>query len=211
MKNITIAVLLFISFPVLGQQYGAGLRVGDPTGLTFRMYLEKIALEGNIGRGNLFQGKNWHEKRFDVWHSDQDFDHRENQFIQHNTTFPFSIQLHLIHPKTPRRIFGKPLRHTSWYYGYGIHFCVQQYDYQYRFRRPGSFDWEITNGELTDINLGPDALVGIKYTFPKAPFTLFADINLFMEVYDDPFRFRFSGGFGFRYLFGSKPDEEVTE
>jgi hypothetical protein len=52
-----------------------------------------------------------------------------------------------------------------------------------------------------DIDLGVDGLVGLEYTLPSAPISILADVNLFLEIVDDPFFAAGQGGVGICYNF----------
>ena len=53
--------------------------------------------------------------------------------------------------------------------------------------------------DTTDFGL--DGIIGLEYTFKDAPISVFADLNLFMELLDDPFLPFLQGGVGGRYNF----------
>jgi hypothetical protein len=44
-------------------------------------------------------------------------------------------------------------------------------------------------------------VIGLEYTLPSAPLSLFADVNLFLEIVDAPFFAAGQGGAGIRYNF----------
>jgi hypothetical protein len=53
----------------------------------------------------------------------------------------------------------------------------------------------------SDIDLGLDGVVGLEYKFKNAPFSVFGEANLFMEIVDRPLYFKGQGGLGLRINF----------
>ena len=51
------------------------------------------------------------------------------------------------------------------------------------------------------LDVGVDGVLGLEYTFPKAPVSVFLDGTLYMELFDDPFLFSLQGGTGVRFRF----------
>lgn len=164
--------------------------------------MSKNALELSIGRTYVWGYRNWYYDRFDYWYGNQKFGYKEFQYISYRSSQPLGIQLHYLF-NNPIKSTGKTdLSGLHWYYGLGAQFRFQTYDFDYRYKVDGDPDWYYARGErVTDIDLGIDGVLGLEYRFKTAPFSVFADITLFMEVVDNPFAFWTQGGVGVRYNF----------
>ena len=54
---------------------------------------------------------------------------------------------------------------------------------------------------VTDIDIGPEGIIGMEYTFDDLPLTIFGDISLMIEILDRPGIPRGFSGVGVRYNF----------
>jgi hypothetical protein len=136
---------------------GIGVRVGDPTGVTFKKYLgTKAALEFNAGLSTFISGYN-HRGYYDKHH------HRNGYYgYGYGNRVGFSFQAHYTG--------------LQWYAGGGLQLRTISYDYYY-FDQVGVYRKERANYA----QFGIDALGGAEYTFKDAPFSVFADVTLFVN------------------------------
>jgi hypothetical protein len=177
--------------------YGIGLRLGDPLGISFKKYMGSNALELNIGRSYLFHARGWYGKRFDDWYGKKKFGYNEFQYQGYTANAPLSIQLHYLFQKNI-----KSVENLQWYWGIGGQFRYQKYYFDYRYKVAGDNKWYYAYGErVTNIDLGLDGVLGLEYTFADLPISLFGDMNLFLEVADNPFALWFQAGIGGRFNF----------
>jgi hypothetical protein len=70
-------------------------------------------------------------------------------------------------------------------------------DYRYRNRDTGV----LVRDSRTDIDLGPEGILGMEYTFEDIPLTIFGEFSLMVEFADRPGAFRGFSGAGARYNF----------
>lgn len=206
MKQFIIFVLgLFIIGHMANAQsqksdWGIGLRLGDPTGITVKRYLGDRAFEFSLGRTNFFNG-NYYNNYFNDWYRDQNFNYTDIQYLSVTDIQPIGMQFHyLIHKNIPN-IGGESVKGLDWYYGFGGQIRTVSYKYDYRYRVAGDNNWYIARDKVNEIDLGADGVIGLEYTFPDVPVSVFADAVLFMEILDNPFSFWFQGGIGGRYRF----------
>lgn len=209
MKKIYLIVLLILltnSFSALAQKgssnpnFGIGLRLGDPLGISVKKYINNNALELSIGRSYMFNGNaRYYDKRFDDWYEDwyKDYTHyKDFNYIGYSRTAPISFQLHYLFQKDL-----KGVDNLQWYWGIGAQVRFQKYSYDYRYKLDGNPDWFYASERITDLDLGADGVIGLEYTMSDIPLSFFGDVTLFMEVADNPFAFWFQGGIGARYNF----------
>ena len=184
---------------VLDGNWGIGLRLGDPSGITAKKYLEDgKALELVVGR-TAFWGLGYYERRFDDWDDYKGYDYLDNKVKS-----AISIQLHYLFHKdiNIENLVGG----LQWYYGGGVQFRLLSISYSYRYKSyygPDDDDylWVYEEDRANEFDVGIDGAGGVEYTFENVPITVFVDGNLFIEIVNDPFVFRWQSGIGGRYNF----------
>lgn len=199
---IGILIILITSINTYGQDWGVGIRLGDPSGVTLKKYMEGSAFELSIGRTHLFANTDYYNEQFDDWYVDNKFNYTDFQYIGYDASTPIGIQFHYLIQKEISRIGDERVSGLEWYYGFGGQVGFRSYTYDYRYKLESTADWFYAIGdEVTDLDIGVDGVIGLEYTFKDAPISLFTDVTLFMEVFDNPFLFWFQGGVGGRYRF----------
>ncbi|MEK6477282.1 hypothetical protein WJR50_07100 [Catalinimonas sp. 4WD22] len=175
--------------PQAAYQWGIGLRVGDPTGLTVKRFLGSRAFELSIGRSGMM-GFNA-RREFDNDNYFDDYVYLDSRFRS-----AVGVQLHYLSFK---QIPIEGSDELSWYVGLGGQLRSTSVDYRYRYWRNNDRRdrWE----SVTDLDFGADFLGGLDYTFHDVPLSLFVDVTLFVELLDDPLFLRLQGGGGIRYNF----------
>jgi len=170
------------------KSWGIGLRLGDPLGLTLKKYLANHnALEFNIGSS----GSWGYDYRHNFYNDNK---YRNAQYIGYHRNSAISIQAHYL--------FQKPFPNAkglNWYWGIGAQVRIKSYDYYYRY--DAGPNWIYQEDKVTNVDIGADGIIGLEYDIPKAPLSVFADANLFLEIADDPFNLFVQGGIGIRYNF----------
>lgn len=186
--------------PVAGQTWGAGFRLGDPSGISVKKYLGGKAFELNVGRTHAVHVIGQYNKRFYDWYDKQGIQYDELNLEGYRASTPIAAQLHYL----IRNKLGKASAtggRLEWYYGFGGQVRFNTYYYQYRYKPKGGGAWVyVEDDRVPNIDFGADAVIGLEYLF-KGPFSLFLDVNLFMEVVNNPFSMWMQGGLGGRYRF----------
>ncbi|CAA9264965.1 MAG: hypothetical protein AVDCRST_MAG56-2884 [uncultured Cytophagales bacterium] len=179
-------------------KWGIGLRLGEPSGLTVKRYLSSgNALEVNLGRSSRWG----YEYDADDFYRHSRFSDRDNyHFHAYEGGASTALQV--------RYLWQKPIRSAQgldWYVGLGgqARFTTATYYYYYN---EGNWDndwwrWNLVEERRTDVDLGLDGIIGLEYTLPNTPISLFGDVNIFMEIVDRPFAMFGQGGIGARYNF----------
>ena len=200
---LAIALVLCAITATFGQQkWGIGLRLGDPTGITFKHYMEKTAIEINVGRTHNFSRGHWYNSRFKDWYADQNFNYSDFQYLGYRSSTPIAIQGHYLFRNPISSLGELQTNGLEWYFGFGGQIRHQRLEYDYRYKVSGSPFWNYRSGErVNDFDIGTDGVIGAEYFFNNIPLAVFVDITLFMELADDPFQFYGQGGLGARYLF----------
>lgn len=173
---------------------GIGVKAGDPTGLSVKFYQPKLAIEIVAGRPYYFSGRYYNDKYYyDRFYK---YDKYRGYYYEHyEASNPFALQIHFLKSKGT-----KTSSSLSWYYGGGPQFRAYKVNYYYReYYGPRGNDYRIVNFQDTYFDLGLDGVIGLEYTFPDLPLSLFGDVNLFVELADDPLHLELQGGLGVRY------------
>jgi uncharacterized protein YraI len=175
--------------------WGIGVRLGDPSGLTAKKYLTGgKALEFSIGNSSHY--------RFDYRDDFYDRDRYDGyDFLDYDRRGSVTIQAHYLFQKDFPNATG-----LQWYWGFGPQIRLKTYEYYYRFRDyygPGSdeYIWVYDRDKVTNVDFGADIVLGLEYHIPNAPLSVFGDANILLELFDDPLSFYGQGGVGIRYNF----------
>jgi len=172
-KVISVIIVLAMCHLIYGQRktQGIGLRLGDPSGLTYKKYLDKVhAVEFGIGSS----GPGWHHAYY------------QNSFESINAYESHRYRSHQL--KSALYIQGRYLLHSEifvegmegkwdWYWGLGgvLKFANVRYNYI-----PSDGTVEQTD-YYNDLDLGPEGIAGMEYTFEDIPLTIFGEVSLMVE------------------------------
>ncbi len=192
--------LLFLSFFTISvgsfaqhKTWGIGFRLGDPMGVSVKKYLaNQRAFELNLGRTGV-----WGYNYKNSFYRHQKFN--DYDYGWHKVRSAISLQGHYLFQ---RGVKGKDFKGLDWYYGFGGQLRTFTVDYQYKYYYgPGKHDWTTRWEKVNDIDLGIDGMIGLEYSWREVPLTVFVDMNLFVEIADNPFHLFLQGGTGIRYYF----------
>jgi hypothetical protein len=179
---------------------GIGVKAGDPTGLSVKFYQPKLAIEIVAGRPYYFSGRYHQDKyyydRFNDYDKYKGYSYGYGYQLHHyETSNPIAIQVHFLKSKAT-----KTSSSLNWYYGGGPQFRAYKVNYYYRqYYGPKGNQYDIVNDQYTYYDLGLDGVFGLEYTFSDLPLSIFGDVNLFVELADDPLHLELQGGVGIRY------------
>jgi len=192
MKHIVVLILLLSSFSSFSQRQGIGLRLGDPMGATYKMYLNKTkAVEFGIGSAPA----HWHNTYY-INSFDENADYESYRYQNHTVQSTLYLQArYLFQYRLPiENIVGK----VNWYWGVGGLLKVAKVKYSYRENdSPNNSGSDIKN----DLDIGPEGILGMEYTFQDTPLTVFGEGSLMIEFLDRPVTLRVFGGLGVRFNF----------
>lgn len=192
MKRLGFLIVLIISTTAMAQQQGIGLRLGDPMGVTYKKYVGRTqAVEFGIGSASA----RWHNTYY--INSFEEYSRYDNyRYQNHSVLSTVYLQgRYLFHFNLPmQNMEGK----LEWYWGAGALLKASKIQYRFQNREaPFASDRAIVN----DIDLGPEGIIGLEYTFQDTPLTVFGETSLFLEIADRPAAMRGFGGLGVRYSF----------
>jgi hypothetical protein len=190
MKKLVSIVCLSLCFlTIYAQDRGIGLRLGTPMGITYKKYLPRDkAVEFGLGTGYTTWYHNYYENSF------HDFDRYEGfDYVSHTVRAPLYLQgRYLFHQDI--HVEGM-VGELEWYWGIGALMKVANVDYRYR------DDGVLITDRRTDLDFGPEGMLGMEYTFRDIPLTIFGEFSLMIEFADRPGALRGYSGVGARYNF----------
>ena len=191
-------ILFFVSMTFAQYpEQGIGARLGDPYGLTYKKYMGEKALEINFGKTYFWNDDKYYDNiQSKVFSNSNEFEYNYNYYVwTRNKNKALSLQVHyLIHKDLVEGIY--------WYYGIGGQARFTSYDVVYQYKvKGGPNNWISASERITDMDVGVDGVIGLEYTFEDLPFSIFLEIDLFIELFDDLFESYSQGGIGVRYNF----------
>jgi len=191
MKNLLLVFLIFISLSAAAQHQAIGLRIGDPSGITYKRYLSNSshAFELGIGSAQPNWNKSYYQNSFD------EYDKFDNDIYQNH-----SIESTLYLQGRYLKQYPFPIEGVEgdfeWYWGIGALLKVAKVNYRYR---------DINNNTyrdvVTDVDFGPEVPLGMEYTFEDVPLTIFSEVSMVFELTDRPGTLLLKGAIGIRYNF----------
>jgi hypothetical protein len=176
---------------------GLGVKAGDPTGLSVKFYQPKLDIELVVGRPYYFNGRYYSNKGYNNYYSDRFYKYKKYNgyyFYDYEAGNPIAFQAHFLKSKGT-----KSAKELSWYYGAGPQIRSYRVHYFYREYYNNNRDYFLRDDYHTFIDLGLDGVLGLEYTFSDLPLSIFGDVNLFLELADDPLHLELQGGLGVRY------------
>jgi uncharacterized protein YraI len=165
---------------------GLGLRFGDPTGITFKKYSGNTAWEVNLGSSYRWGYR--YEDRF--YRYDRFHDKKYYYYRGHDAGPTTALQIHWLKHHNLSNDGA-----LQFYFGLGPQARFTNVHYRYK------YDDRIYYERFTDVDLGIDGVIGLEYTIPGAPLSIFLDGNIFVEVFDAPGWIHGQSGLGIRYNF----------
>lgn len=173
------------------KNWGIGLRLGDPSGISVKRYLARQkAVEFSLGR-------TWGYNYSNAFYRHSDYNREFYNYEWHHLRSAVSMQgRYLVH----KELGLSDLPGLEWYYGVGAQLRFFNVDYHYRYYGSGNGSIPRTD-RVTETDLGLDGIVGLEYSWRDVPLTVFVDLNLFLELIDNPFLPFLQGGTGVRYYF----------
>lgn len=165
----TVLITLFSFTTSYCQDFGVGLRLGDPMGISVKKYLGDNALEISFGSTVHYRGYDYNY----FYNHDNRYKNKNIYSVGYSRDYSIGIQVHyLLHQDLDVNIKGD----LDWYFGVGGQFRLHKGTLHY---------WE--NGlyyedPLSDYDIGPDGTIGMEYTFDGAPLSVFIDATVFLEI-----------------------------
>ncbi|SHN03164.1 hypothetical protein SAMN04488057_105328 [Cyclobacterium lianum] len=188
-------ILMLFAWDGYGQNYQAGLRLGDPYGISAKTDLnENYAAEVIIGRGSP-NSSQYYRRTFD-----QNKPFSSAIYDGQQVSGALSLQARLAYQESINNEFGITEGNLKGYAGLGVQLRNVAVSYFYHTPNPE----EQSSGrvaERSDIDLGPEGFFGAAYLFADFPVEAFAEMGLLMELMNRLGHLKVQGAVGARYRF----------
>jgi len=174
---------------------GVGAKVGDPVGLTYKVYfLKRFGFETVLGYTTSGLYSVFIRDQF---RADPQFD--SLRYLGHRNRFSLSGQARVvIHNPLPEAISGEA--GIDWYLGFGWNIRTLKIEYTFDTGDDNPVSYKVGKKTVTHVLYGPDVILGFEYVLPGLPIAAFAETGLFYDISTIQ-QFKFEGGMGFRYNF----------
>lgn len=159
-----------------------GIRMGDPNGVTYKKHMStERAVELVLGSSRTTSYRGLFDKK-----------DKFNSYIYngHSVNIALALQARyiMIHD-------WDLLDELYWYVGAGAEIRYFNVTYSYT-----ASSFTTGKGDVSNIDIGPEIIIGSEYVVPGAPLITFVEISSFVEILDEP-NFLLQGALGVRYSF----------
>ncbi len=193
MKKTVLSLVLLLSLFVTAQaqrrssgssrNWAVGLRLGDPAGLNVRKYFGSNALEVNLGSTGMFYGG---ESRSYTYRGYGGY-----------RASGIALGVNYIGQKSIGGVEG-----LEWYWGLGGQLSSRRFYYYHDDDFYKKYGYNYSYGYHENrVALGANALLGLEWTIPSTPISLFTDLGLHIEIVPSPFWVNVPLGLGGRFNF----------
>lgn len=201
MKKLSLLAIFLISCQVIlaqsvsNRNWGIGFRLGDVSGVSAKKYLTNgRAVEFSLGATS-YRGYDYGDHFYEL---DK---YNDYQYVNYARKGAVALQIHYMFQKKIRDV-----KNLDWYWGFGGQIRSKTYVYHYKYKNyygpgQGDYRWIDASDKVSDIDLGADLLIGLEWHIPGAPLSVFTDVNVMLELADDPLALYLQGGLGLRYDF----------
>lgn len=177
--------------------HGLGFKLGDPFAFTYKFYpSKKIAFAADLGKAASGLYNRYFREKFNEY---QNYDTLTmNSFVtylSHRVKGDFIGELKMLY-----HIDGKGISPgLQFYLGAGWEWKNTRLSYDYFYE--GNSETLPGNFQVYRGTQGPQAVLGIEYSYFKLPISAFMELEYFADVQADPGWRNIEGGVGLRYIF----------
>lgn len=181
--------------------HGIGFKLGDPFAITYKYYAtSKFAIAVDVGRPASSLYSRYYGDKFDEYVVRDTFSTGDAFIvpITHKVKLDIVGDIKLLYHFDVTKIS----QGLQFYVGAGweIRNTKVQYDYTYSLGEFNSVD-EFGRFERERVTMGPEAVMGIEYSYFSIPISAFMELEYFTDIHADPGTTRLQGGVGLRYIF----------
>lgn len=185
--------------------HGIGLKLGDPFAITYKFYPDKhFGLVADFGKASSGLYNGYFRGKFNSYVQTDTVSESEAVItpITHKVKSDFIGEIKLLYHFDASKISPG----LQVYIGAGWEWKSTrlQYDYFYEVpATPSDPEPESTTGnfKVTRFTQGPQAVIGIEYSYFQLPISAFMELEYFTDIQLDPGWRRVEGGVGLRYVF----------
>ncbi len=174
--------------------YSMGIRVGDPYGITAKVYFPKRwGIELIAGR--TFPGL--HEQaNEEVFSTQIELPYDQTDYLGHQVNKLYTAQFRLIYHVDIQSFEG-----LDWYIAIGAQSRYYEVHYVYEYTNNSPFISDVTSLDEPYLQFGPEVSIGIEYVIPYRRLSSFAEIGAFADTHNETLNSQFMGALGVRFNF----------
>jgi hypothetical protein len=183
---------LIVSVTSFGQrkENQLSLRVGEPMGIGYKRFFSNgNAMEFLVGTATRQASESYYRDSFQHYIEGDVFEYKGHEV----ENILYLQARYLFHRSIP---WDAVPGSFEWYWGAGA--LYKQADLTYIFKVDSYDDFKAT---FRDVDLGPEAILGLDYSFKEIPLTIYSELDVLVEVTDRPGSFRGFMVVGLRYNF----------
>jgi hypothetical protein len=182
--------------------FGLGVKLGDPFAFTFKYYASKHwAFVGDIGKPASGLYNRYFRDKFNDYQLDTLSQGAELKYLTHQVKSDLIGELKVLY-QIDATVVSPGLQ---FYIGAGWQWKNTKISYDYTYNEPDnpnpSSDNTIGTFKANRFTQGPQAVVGIEYSYFQLPISAFMELEYFSDIQLDPGKSRVEGGVGLRYVF----------
>ena len=179
---------------------GIGVKLGDPFAITYKYYFNKrLALAADVGKASSGLYNRYFREKFDEYVVTDTFSTSDAsiEYYTHKVMSDLIGEVKLLYHLDASKISPG----LQVYIGAGCEWKYTKLQYDYTYRESVSDPDKFGRFDRTRFTMGPQAVIGIEYSYFKIPISAFMELEYFSDVLADPGWSRVEGGVGLRYIF----------
>ena len=179
---------------------GIGVKLGDPFAITYKYYFNKrLALAADVGKASSGLYNRYFREKFDEYVVTDTFSTSDAsiEYYTHKVMSDLIGEVKLLYHLDASKISPG----LQVYIGAGWEWKYTKLQYDYTYRESVSDPDKFGRFDRTRFTMGPQAVIGIEYSYFKIPISAFMELEYFSDVLADPGWSRVEGGVGLRYIF----------
>lgn len=180
---------------------GLGVKLGDPFAVTYKFYFnDHFAIAADFGKASSgLYSRYFREKFSEYVNRDTLSGEAQIDYLTHKVKSDWVLELKFLWHFDAKGITPG----LRFFFGIGPEVKLTQLQYQYLYNNdPNNNNFNTLGGFSIKRNtFGPQATVGIEYSYFQIPISAFMEVELFNDISLDPGWRRFEGGAGLRYIF----------
>ncbi len=174
------------------RNYSLGVRVGDPYGITGKVYFKnRWGVEVILGKTFAALHNVANKEAFDKLGN---LSYDTTTYLGHEVKRSYVVAI-----RAAKHFSIGGYTGLDWYAAAGVQGRYYQSHYVFQYTEAALTN--VTSYDDTIISGGPDVAIGIEFVVPYQPLGIFAEVGAFSDVLNGDLVPNFLGGLGFRYNF----------
>lgn len=181
--------------------HGLGFKLGDPFAISYKFYLnEHFGIVADFGKASSGLYNRYYREAFNEYVNQDTLSGESSvEYLTHKVKADWVGELKFLWHFDAKGITPG----LRFYVGFGPEVKMTKLTYQYFYENETSGSGFNSLGEFSRSRntFGPQATMGIEYSYFQIPISAFMEMEFFNDISLDPGQRRFEGGAGLRYIF----------